>query len=157
MDTTEDQHHADEQIHEWAKVWGAQVSNEPYITVNARDKDTVKWGYYIPPTISREDINRFRRIVASFSKGTATAHDKLPLGIMEHLDDTTLIDLLQLYRRAEHEQKWPTEWLIVTLVMIPKAEAFKWRLIAMLVTPYRIWARIAGEDVSKWMVSPKKD
>ena len=43
------------------------------------------------------------------------------------------------------------------MVMIPKAEAFKWRLIAMLVTPYRIWARSAGEDVSKWMSSLKRD
>ena len=39
------------------------------------------------------------------------------------------------------------------MVMIPKAQVGKWRLIAMLVTPYRIWARGAGEDVSRWMAS----
>ena len=37
------------------------------------------------------------------------------------------------------------------MVMIPKAEAYKWRLIAMLCTMYRVWARRAGEDVSVWM------
>ena len=30
--------------------------------------------------------------------------------------------------------------MIATMVMIPKADAFKWKLIAMIVTPYRIWA-----------------
>ena len=34
--------------------------------------------------------------------------------------------------------------------MIPKAEEDKWRLIAILATPYRIWARRAGEMVSIW-------
>ena len=43
------------------------------------------------------------------------------------------------------------------MVMLPKAEAFKWRLIAMLVTPYRVWARVAGEDVSTWMKKLRKD
>ena len=47
-------------------------------------------------------------------------------------------------------------WRVATLVMIPKAEAFKWRLIAMLVTPYRVWARMAGEDVSRWMAALNK-
>ena len=43
------------------------------------------------------------------------------------------------------------------MVMIPKAEAFKWRLIAMLVTPYRVWARVASEDVSSWMKQLDRD
>ena len=43
------------------------------------------------------------------------------------------------------------------MVMIPKAQVGKWRLIAMLVTPYRVWARAAGEDVSRWMSSLDRD
>lgn len=37
------------------------------------------------------------------------------------------------------------------MVMIPKTEAFKWRLFALLVTPYRVWVRAASEDISDWM------
>ena len=37
-----------------------------------------------------------------------------------------------------------------TMVMIPKTEENKWRLIAILATPYRVWARRAGELVSIW-------
>ena len=47
-------------------------------------------------------------------------------------------------------RRWPEAWRHAIMVMIPKAVADKWRLIAMLVTPYRVWARRAGEDVSKW-------
>ena len=43
------------------------------------------------------------------------------------------------------------------MVMIPKAEQYKWRLIALLVTPYRIWAREAGKKVSMWMSRLKRD
>ena len=43
------------------------------------------------------------------------------------------------------------------MVMIPKAEQFKWRFIAILVTPYRVWAREAGIAVSRWMNSLKRD
>ena len=35
MDTTEDQHHADEQIHQWADVWGAKVDNGEYVNSDA--------------------------------------------------------------------------------------------------------------------------
>ena len=45
---------------------------------------------------------------------------------------------------------------MATMVMIPKTEEGKWRLIAILVAPYRIWARRAGEDVSLWAESMAK-
>ena len=43
------------------------------------------------------------------------------------------------------------------MVMISKAEQFKWRLIALLVTPYRIWARDAGRKISAWTTGLKRD
>ena len=43
------------------------------------------------------------------------------------------------------------------MVMIPKSEQYKWRLIALLVTPYRVWAREAGKKVSAWMTGLKRD
>ena len=43
------------------------------------------------------------------------------------------------------------------MVMIPKAEQYKWRLIAILVTPYRVWARKNGETVSSWMKGLQRD
>ena len=79
------------------------------------------------------------------------AHDKLAPSTLEHLDDETLVELIRLFKRCEEIGRWLDIWRIATMVMIPKAEAFKWRLIAMLVTPYRIWARVASEDVSSWM------
>ena len=94
--------------------------------------------------------------MASFSSSTATAHDKLPPRILEHLDDGTIREILLLFKRAEHEGRWPEQWRVATLVMIPKAEAYKWRLIAMLVTPYRVWARMEGEKVFVWMSSLKR-
>ena len=69
-----------------------------------------KWHYYTPPQISKQDILKFRRIVKTFSKATATAHDKLPPRIMDSLDDDTikeLTELLLLYKRAEQEERWP--------------------------------------------------
>ena len=106
---------------------------------------------YLPPRISGAELDKFKRIIRSFSYNTAVAHDKLPPRMLEHLDDETLKELILFYKRVEHVGSWPQAWRVATMVMIPKAEAFKWRLIAMLVTPYRIWARAAGEDVSAWM------
>ena len=40
--------------------------------------------------------------------------------------------------------------------MLPKSEAYKWHLIAMLYRMYRIWARHGGEDISRWMASLKR-
>ena len=77
-----------------------------------------------------------------FSNTTAMAHDKLPPRILEHLGDSTVEELLLLFKRAEREGRWLEEWRIATLVMIPKAEAYKWRRIAMLVTPYRVWLEL---------------
>ena len=39
------------------------------------------------------------------------------------------------------------------MAKIPKAEALKWWLIAMLCTTYHVWARRACEGVSAWMAS----
>ena len=76
---------------------------------------------------------------------------------MEHLDDDILKELIVFFKRVEAEGEWPQAWRVATMVMIPKSEAFKWRLLAILVTPYRIWARAAGEDVSVWMSSLNGD
>ena len=127
METTEDQHHADEQIEVWAKVWKAKVDNSP-IVMGVREKsspDNSMEGF-IPPIIGKGEIDRFRRIIKSFSYGTATAHDKLPPRILEHLDDDTLKELIVLYKRIEAAGRWPNMWRIATMVMLPKAEAFKW-------------------------------
>ena len=112
---------------------------------------------FIPPVTSKHELEKFKRIIRSFSYGTAMAHDRLPPRVMEHLDDETLKELIVLYKRVEHQGGWPNSWRIATMVMLPKAEAFKWRLIAMLVIPYRIWVRAAGEDVSVWMSSLDRD
>ena len=85
--------------------------------------------------IEKQELNKFKRVIRSFSWGTAMAHDKMQPRIMEHLDDDTLKELIAFYKRVEDEGEWPDSWRIATMVMIPKTEAFKWRLIAMLVTP----------------------
>ena len=40
---------------------------------------------------------------------------------------------------------------------IPKAEEGKWRLIAMLVAPYRIWARHCNKTIAKWIRALNRD
>ena len=159
LGSTEDQHHADEQVRLWSEVWKAEVDNSPIImgahtSKYETGKNTMP---FTPRAVTQHEIDRFRRITGSFSKGTAVAHDKLPLRMMEYLDDAILKKLVILYKRVELKGEWPQDWRIANMVMIPKAEAFKWRHIAMLVTPYRIWARAAGEDVSAWMIALKRD
>ena len=158
LGTTENQHHADKQIEVWSKIWKVDVDKELVLLGTSQSSPNYSQANtFIPPIISRSELDRFKRIIKSFSSGTAVAHDKLPPRIMEHLDDETLEELIVFYKRVEAEGTWPQAWRIATMVMIPKAEAFKWRLIAMLVTPYRIWARAAGEDVSVWMSSLNRD
>ena len=102
-------------------------------------------------TIDR--IDDYRRIICTFKGTTAVAFDNIAPRAMAAVDDQTLKEITALFDRCEHEETWPTTWRIATMVMIPKTEAYKWRLIAMLCTSYRIWARRAGEDASRWMSS----
>ena len=76
--------------------------------------------------------------------------------VMINLDDGTMAELIALFDRCEAEGRWPQEWLYAAMVMIPKTEAYKWRLVAMLCTNYRVWARRAGEDASRWMAKLNK-
>ena len=43
------------------------------------------------------------------------------------------------------------------MVMIPKQKHSTFRLISMLCAVYRLWARQAGKEVSKWMHSLKRE
>ena len=65
--------------------------------------------------------------------------------------------LIRFFKRSEASGDWPVQWKDAVMVMIPKAEQFKWRLIALLVTPYRIWARDAGRKISAWTTGLKRD
>ena len=107
--------------------------------------------------ITAAEIDDYRRIIASFSADTAVAYDNLPPKALSNLSSAALEELIKLFHRCEVEERWPDTWLNATMVMIPKAEQYKWRLIAILVTPYRVWARKNGETVSSWMKGLQRD
>ena len=191
MDTTEDQHHADEQINQWARIWNASVYNGEHVNVlfwKQREEGAVRKSQCAdsnPPTghnqttnkhpprflqhvkmqqlktsarhVAVEELQKFKRIIRTFSKTIAVAHDKLPPKIIKRFDDETLAELIELFRRCDEMGKWLAAWREATMVMIPKSEEFKWRVIAMLVTSYRVWAKAASEEASDWMRSLKRE
>ena len=161
MDTTENHHHADHQITDWAKVWGSKIDDDP-------QSNTLEWtrtkvspsrkdASFHPPAVSANEVARFKAIIRSFNRNTAMAHDRIPPRIIDDVGDSTLSFLIQLFKRCEECGDWPVQWKDAITVMIPKAEQFKWRLIALLVTPHRIWARVASERASAWMKSLSRD
>ena len=103
-DTTEDQHHADEQIGQWSKVWGSEVDSAEHL-------NTLKWrckkidplriaSRYQPVHISPDELQHFRDVIRTFSKSTATAHDRIPPRLIDDLGDDTLRSLIRLYKRC---------------------------------------------------------
>ena len=106
--------------------------------------------------VTEEDIANYRRIINSFKADTAVGHDNIPPRSLSVISDSTLRYMIALYKRAECEGRWPDIWRIATMVMIPKTEAFKYRLIALLTTFYRVWASLAGEQVSRWMTGLRR-
>ena len=128
----------------WEKHWN--VGDIPDYATTSTD-DTVD---PTKITVSRAEIDDFRGIMRSFKSNTAVAFDNLRPHQVAYLSDEAIIELIKLYKRCEILQRWPQIWKTSTMVMIPKAEEDKWRLIAILATPYRIWARRAGEMVSIW-------
>ena len=154
--TTAEQAHADEKISEWKAIWGASefpVEDEDVPQEMIKCCTRVSTNYWMTRHITKSEIDNLRRIISSFNGNTAVAYDNLSPRALANLSDTAIAHLLRMYKRCEAEGRWPTAWRMATMVMIPKSEIGKWRLIAMLVTPYRVWARAAGEDVSRWMAS----
>ena len=92
--STEDQDHANEQIRQWAKVWDAEVDDGTHLNADAwRNKSispNMKNTHFIKYTVTKQEINRFRTIICSFSAYTAQAHDKLSPKLLDHIDDETL-------------------------------------------------------------------
>ena len=77
--------------------------------------------------------------------------DNLKPHLLGHLSDKALEQLIKLYKRAEDEGRWPEQWKLAIIAMIPKAKHGTYRLIALLCAPYRAWAKQAGQVVSQWM------
>ena len=89
--------------------------------------------------VTQARIDDYRRVIATFKTATAVAYDNIAPRAMLALDDPVIAELIALYDRCEHEGRWPDSWRYATMVMMPKAEeAYRWRLIAMLCTTYRI-------------------
>ena len=82
LDITEDQHHADEQIGVWSKVWGFTVDQADHVnTLEWRRKKidpTRKISKYHAMSISHDEVQRFREVIRTFRKSAATAHDRIP-------------------------------------------------------------------------------
>ena len=143
--TTTNQAHADEQIGIWEKHW--EVGNHEDDTDWVDDHiDYTEWR---EPT--QHEIDDVRDTCRSFKMNTAVAYDNLRPKQCAQLTDKALAELIKLYWRCEALGRWPDIWRMATMVMIPKAEEGKWRLIAMLVAPYRIWARHCNKIIAKWI------
>ena len=143
--TTTNQAHADEQIDIWAEHW--EVGK---YTDDATDlEQEVDYSAWRQPT--NEEIEDLRHTCRSFKINTAVAYDNLRPKQFAELSDEALSQLIKLYWRCEQIGCWPEVWRNATMVMIPKAEEGKWRLIAMLVAPYRIWARHCNKTIAHWM------
>ena len=146
--TSTDQANADHQREIWKKVWDG--SDKP-IT-----QDEQRWvGIYENQSheVTQKEIEDFRSIVKRFKKHTAMSFDNLKPHLLGQLSDEALRQLISLYKRAEDEGRWPEQWKLAIMIMIPKAKHGTYRLIALLCAPYRAWAKQAGQAVSRWMYS----
>ena len=151
---TADQDHAEEQLEQWAKIWQANPQNQ---TEQGKVDEPASTRASWIAGVTRERIQDYRRVINTFKTNTAVAYDNLSPRAFQNVSDETLAELIAFFDRCEWEGRWPDAWRDVTMVMIPKTEPYKWRLIAMLCTCYRIWARRAGEDVSRWITTLDRD
>jgi len=152
--TTADQDHAEEQMDQWAKIWKANPHDQQ---IGYNQDGALGTRSQWLDKVTRERIADYRRVISTFKTNTAVAYDNLSPRALQHVSDDALRELIALFDRCEYEKRWPEKWRDIIMVMIPKAEAYKWRLIAMLCTYYRIWARRTGEDVSRWMATLDRD
>ena len=88
-----------------------------------------------------------------FKHNTVMSFDNLKPHLLGSLTDEALSNPIRLYKRAEDEGRWPHQWKLAIMVMIPKAKHGTYRPIALLCAPYRAWAKQAGQEVSAWMHS----
>ena len=99
MDTTEGQHHADEQINVWSKVWRSSIDSAEHInTLEWRKKEIDPTRALIGYTnieISDKEVKHFRDVIRTFKKTTSTAHDRIPPRIIDELEDDTLRMLIR--------------------------------------------------------------
>ena len=146
--TTTNQALADEQIRIWESHW--EVGQHPPIAEEVTvDPDYTDYTLWREPT--KEEIDELRKTIQSFKVNTAVAYDNLRPKQVAWLSDTAISELIKLYWRCEHTGQWPSMWRNATMVMLPKADPGKWRLIAILPTPYRIWARHANRVIAQWI------
>ena len=148
--TTADQANADAQRDKWKKVWNGHDTqpSRTKVVIDAPNAST-------EPT--NKEISHLRAIAKSFKKHTAMSFDNLKPHLIGELSDEALREVLRLYKRAEIEGRWPRQWRLAVMVMLPKPKHGEWRLIAMLGAMFRVWARQAGKQVSAWMGNLNRD
>ena len=123
METTDDQHHAEEQITQLLSK-GKDVNNpvwwEEHGDPNPKPKRSTSAhrhpGQSEIPTVNRqaesspcddviqvtdEEICRLRKIIRSFSNTSAVAHKRPPRLLDQLVDDDTLLVLIRLFERCE--------------------------------------------------------
>ena len=82
--------------------------------------------------------------------GTRSFKKPKPYEVAETSDEA-MQQLILFFKRCEREGGWPQEWGHPCLVCIPKEKEGEFRLIALLHMAYRIWAKAAARQVSRWM------
>ena len=159
MRTSTDQANANAQRKKWKRIWGGtdkeakQISNDMPLEVPAYTNAEP----YAHNRTTKSEIDDYRCAIRSFKKHTAMSHDNTKPHDFAHLTDEALAAFIDLYRRCEREGKWPEAWRQPCLVCIPKEKEGEFRLIALLNVAYRIWAKEAAREVSKWMANLERD
>ena len=130
--TTSNQTLADEQITIWAGHWN--VGKIPcYVERTTNDNTDPAM-----INVTKKEIDDYNRIMRSFKPTTAVAYENLRPHQMAYLTDEAIAELITLFKRCALLRRWPLIWAMAAMVMLPKAEEGKWRLIAILTTPYRM-------------------
>ena len=60
--------------------------------------------------VSMARVEDYRRIISTFKSTTAVAFDNLAPRALNMLSDATIREIIALYNRCEHEERWPDKW-----------------------------------------------
>ena len=95
-------------------------------------------------------VQGIRESASLFPQDTGLGVDRLPPKLLATASDESLIALRQIYKAVEAAGCWPEG--VLQAIMVSRAkDSGGYRLIAMLPTLYRVWARLRLGITAQWL------
>ena len=116
----------------------------------------------LPPRHQRETLPRLhpeqlRRLSRAFPKRTAYGTDGIHVTQYAWLSDASLECFSTLLQSMELARRPPPQWRTMKTPLIPKKEAGKFRAVAVMASPLRMWGKARRAECDEWETAHHRD